>query len=1377
MELSAVITLRDKLSAQMDKASKSVSAMTKRVNESKEAISKISATQNINISAKSNISEIVSAAKTSIASLQNTISQKELSLQTKIDMDGFENETINAKLTEFGTFLEKNGGKVEEYSNKLAILKQKQSEFTSSTKGSVKLGVEQSIGDLEKKLADIEAAKQQFAEWQQIRIDFNELEVARAELSTMERALENISNTNVAVRAYLDFKTDALKQVYDIDDKLKSIGQKVIKPIVDLKDKATEKINSIKTKTKTFAREKFAPIISAIDKTKPIMSAVQSKLAKIAGTVAYPVVKAKDFASDKIQPLYEKLRELGNKVFTPKIKLKKEEIKKDLNDLCQQLANFGAKTGKAVAGATAKITKGLMVSVGAASINVGSQFEASMSQVAATMGMTAEEANYSNEAYAKLANVAKEMGASTKFSASEAGEALNYLALAGYDADKACGALPTILNLAAAGGMDLAAASDMVTDSMSALGIAATGENLTQFGDQLAKTAQKSNTSVAQLGEAILTVGGTAKTLAGGTTEMNALLGILADNGDKGAEGGTKLRNVMLSLQAPTDAAAKKLNSLGVSVYDAQGKMRPMNEVLGDLNASMGDMTDAAKQDTLSTIFNKADLKSVTSLLSGTVAEVSDISTLLSEKYQLNLEKGDLDAFSEMLKKSNGDLKVTDSLMKDFGLSSETASDVVKDLQKSIPRFDLLSGLIEDSNNAMEDMAETMNDNLQGRIIEFKSAMDTAGIAIYEALGSSNLKDLVKEASGWIGELTKATEEGGIDGLVGAIGSVFAKIVTKISSTAPQIIQAGVGIVSNLISGIKNNLPQIASGLAETGTVFVQGILQLVPELLLAGGDLILELSKGVIKQLPELLHSGTEAITKLAQGIVDGTPLMADVVVEIITALSSSMGQNLQPILGVALHILTALVDGIVQVLPVLIPAVIQIIAGFVQFISANLGTIIMVALDILMALVQGIIDSIPVLIPAVVEVIQNIVQFVSDNLPMILEAALNIILALIQGITENIPMLVDGVIEIITSFVTFIVENLPLIISGAIHIVTALVSGLIQAIPNLITGALQLVQAIWNTITNTNWLQLGIDMVKGIGNGLLNGVKEIGSTIKDAAGSIVNKFKGFLGIHSPSTVMEAEVGLNIGAGVAEGLKKTKQMVSQEVGNLTNDMTMTFEAGVANVQPIITDPYSQLELEEKQEKIPLSLLKQKDVKLESVFFPDKMETAIEPEISSLLKIPNPQLIFDISFDMEKSLKEIEAALGQEKEKLDDGMILPLKAELKSVKFANIDTLLPESEELKSPKKSNSYSNENWKENYKNLEVAQPVNTSNVNSFYSETTENRKQNIKKYYIEKIIENVTITGEGDEDRLAEKILAILADEIEETAENMGEEDFA
>lgn len=133
--------------------------------------------------------------------------------------------------------------------------------------------------------------------------------------------------------------------------------------------------------------------------------------------------------------------------------------------------------------------------------------------------------------------------------------------------------------------------------------------------DKMAQAASKSNTSVEQLGDAILTVGGTAKNLSGGTTELATALGVLADNGVKGSEGGTALRNIILSLSAPTDNAAKKLTQLGVSVYDAEGNMRGLNEIFGDLDESLSTLTQEQRMEALATIFNNRDLKSAEALL------------------------------------------------------------------------------------------------------------------------------------------------------------------------------------------------------------------------------------------------------------------------------------------------------------------------------------------------------------------------------------------------------------------------------------------------------------------------------------------------------------------------------------------------------------------------------------------------------------------------------------------------------------------------------------------------------------------------------------------------------------------------------------------
>ena len=282
-----------------------------------------------------------------------------------------------------------------------------------------------------------------------------------------------------------------------------------------------------------------------------------------------------------------------------------------LKTVGDNISSAGQKLLPVTAGVTA---------LGTAAVSTAANFEASMSQVQATMGITKDAMSTVNgesvNTMDTLSALAKKMGSETAFSASECAEALNYLALAGYDTQQMCDTLPPVLNLAAAGGIDLASASDMVTDAMSALGMGV--DEAGTMIDQMAKTASTTNTSVAQLGEGILTIGATAKTVKGGTAELNTALGILANNGIKGAEGGTHLRNVILSLQNPTDKAAACMEQLGLDVYDSEGNMRSLNDILGDLNTSMDGMTAAEKSNIIGQIFNKTDLSSVNALLANT---------------------------------------------------------------------------------------------------------------------------------------------------------------------------------------------------------------------------------------------------------------------------------------------------------------------------------------------------------------------------------------------------------------------------------------------------------------------------------------------------------------------------------------------------------------------------------------------------------------------------------------------------------------------------------------------------------------------------------------------------------------------------------------
>lgn len=524
------------------------------------------------------------------------------------------------------------------------------------------------------------------------------------------------------------------------------------------------------------------------------------------------------------------------------------DIEGDSSKFKSALSGLGSIASTALKGVTTAVAAvtTAVAGVATAAVKVGSGFESSMSQVAATMGLTVEDIRNGSEEFELLSQAAKDAGATTAFSASEAADALNYLALAGYDAATSADVLPSVLNLAAAGGLDLAYASDLATDAMAALGIEASSANLTEFGDKMAKTASKANTSVGQLGEAILTVGGTAKSLAGGTTELNAALGVLANRGIKGAEGGTALRNVILALSAPTDKAADAMSALGLEVYDAAGNMRPLNEVFRDLDSALSGMTEGEKTKVLNEIFNKVDLKSAQALLAGCGEE-----------------------------------------------------------------FDNLAAAIDDSAGAMQNMADTQLDNLQGDITIMKSALEGLGIGVYENL-QAPLRDTVQFATELVGQLSEALNENGLEGLVSAAGDVLSEVLLKITSELPKFIDIGVKVIKSLISGLLKNKKTLVDSAIEIGKVLVSGLGSILGDLTLAALEIITALADSLAKEAPTLIPAAVEAVLQFVEGLLST--------------------ENISALIDAALALLTGLVEGLIAAVPVIIEAAPIIIENLVK-------------------------------------------------------------------------------------------------------------------------------------------------------------------------------------------------------------------------------------------------------------------------------------------------------------------------------------------------------------------------------------------------------------------------------------------------------------
>ena len=389
--------------------------------------------------------------------------------------------------------------------------------------------------------------------------------------------------------------------------------------------------------------------------------------------------------------------------------------------------------GKTIAGV---VSAGAILKLGKDAITTGMNFDSAMSQVASTMGLTQDEIKSTDGVFAKLRQTALDMGSSTKYSATEASQGLNYLAMAGLDADTMMKALPITLQMAGASGIDLATTCDKLTNIMSALGLASKDSatymnNMGAVTDVFALTSTKANTDVMGLYESISQVGATARVMQDPLTELSVATGILADNDIQASEAGTILRNLLLSLTAPTDTARKAMDKLGFSAFDANGELRPMQDILQELNEKFSEMTTAEKMNIMNKIFNKTDLKGINALL------------------------GD-----------SGD------------------------------KWDKLQIAIEECEGTAEQMYKTQNDNLKGSLIELSSAVEGLKIAISDKLKPA-IRPVVEAITVFVQEVAKVIQ--GAEGanpvlkalavVLTALSGAFVavKIASFISSLASMV--------------------------------------------------------------------------------------------------------------------------------------------------------------------------------------------------------------------------------------------------------------------------------------------------------------------------------------------------------------------------------------------------------------------------------------------------------------------------------------------------------------------------------------------------------------------------------------------------------------
>lgn len=426
-----------------------------------------------------------------------------------------------------------------------------------------------------------------------------------------------------------------------------------------------------------------------------------------------------------------------------------DELKKlenQLNDTSSEANTFGDVLKANIAGEAliegVKAVTSALTDMTKAMISVGSDFEASMSQVQAVSGATGSD-------FDKLNDKAKQMGASTKFTASEAADAFNYMAMAGWKTQDMLGGIDGILNLAAAGAEELGTTSDIVTDALTAFGESA--DQAGRLADVMAAASSNANTNIGMMGETFKYAAPLAGTLGYSMEDTAVAIGLMANSGIKASQAGTSLRATFQRMSAPPKAAASAMDALNFSMTDSNGQMKSLRTVMDELRGKFSTLSESEK-----------------------ILRASQIA------------------------------------------GSNAMSGFLAIINAAPADYEKLTKAVDNSSGAAKNMADVMQNNLQGEMTKLQSATEGLGIAAYDKFGNV-FKNSVKSVTDEVSSLTRQMESG-------KLGDKVEDLATGLGHVAEKGISLAIEIIPHLIDGfnfIVDNGAEITSILEGIATAMM----------------------------------------------------------------------------------------------------------------------------------------------------------------------------------------------------------------------------------------------------------------------------------------------------------------------------------------------------------------------------------------------------------------------------------------------------------------------------------------------------------------------------------------------------------------------------
>lgn len=685
--------------------------------------------------------------------------------------------------------------------------------------------------------------------------------------------------------------------------------------------------------------------------------------------------------------------------------------------------------------------------VAAASVTVAANFEQQMSKVQAISGATAEDTD-------RLTESARQWGRDTKYSATEAGEAFEYMALAGWKTDDMLEGIGGILNLAAASAMDLGTASDIVTDYLTAFGLSA--KDAGKFADEMAYAMSHSNTTTEALGEAYKNCAATAASMGYSVEETTAVLMTMANAGVKGGEAGTALNAIMTRLATDTKGCATELAKYGVEVYDAQGNMNSLSSILTGVRGVWNSLTDEQQANLAKTIAGTNQFSALQTIMSG----------LSDEAIASGMSFSD---YAEALQNCDG-----------------TASD----------------------------MAATMQDNLLGRLTQLKSKLEDVGITIGNSLMPFMEKAVAKigELADKFAALSPQQQETilKITGVVAAIGPLLT-IVGKAISVSGQL-SSGIGKVVGKLA----TMGTTASG-ATGGMAVLKGALAAITSPVGIAVAAIAAITAVVVtlwntnedfkNRITEIWNRIKTVFTEFGQHITDKLNSLGfdfENFGEVVKAIWEGFCNLLAPIIEGVFNNIANVIETTLNVITGVFDLFVSLFTGdwsgawdAVKGIFESVWNGLKEYISNILNTIKGVADAFLGLFGTSWDEAWNSIKTTLSNVWNMISTKIQTTLQTIQNIITTVWNAVSGVFTTVWTAISTTVSN---VVNSIKNTITNVFNAVKSTVSNIFNSVKSIVTSIWNSISST---------ISNVVNSIKNTVSNVFNTLKSTVSNVFNSIK----------------------------------------------------------------------------------------------------------------------------------------------------------------------------------------------------------------------------------------------------------------------------